>query len=63
MSKVDDLISYIHQEKKEIGDIIEDRSLNGIPFGPYLDDYNEYSDIEKVLAKYKNTKLKKKRRK
>lgn len=53
----DNIVDTIKQERKSIGDIIDDRSLNCIPFYSYTKEYEKLTKLidfcEKLKEEYK----------
>lgn len=43
------LVSDIKAEKRLIGDIIDDRSMNHIPFMPYVGEYKKLDVVQKYI--------------
>lgn len=46
---VDDILSQISYQKRSIGDIIDDRSLNRIPLYAYTVEYAKWDAVEKMI--------------
>lgn len=53
MAVVDNYLKQIAMEKRNIGEIIDDRSLNNIPLSEYTKQYQELEAIETMLTNYK----------
>jgi hypothetical protein len=49
MSCIERYLKEIASEKKMIGEIIDDRSMNSIPLGAYAQEYKQLERIEQVL--------------
>lgn len=54
MRNIDELISEFEYELKSIGNIIDDRSMNSIPFNAYINEYNEGEKTLDMLKAYKD---------
>ena len=48
---VDDILNQISYEKRSMGYIIDDRSMNHIPFLPYVAEYAKWDAVEKMIRK------------
>ncbi|MEG1725967.1 MAG: hypothetical protein RR313_11285 [Anaerovoracaceae bacterium] len=46
---INTILEQIHYEKKSIGDIIDDRSYNRIPFNAYVIEYAKLDAIEEMI--------------
>jgi hypothetical protein len=49
MSKIDEIIEKLKYERRANGEIIDDRSMNKIPFSTYTKEYKELDRIIDVL--------------
>jgi len=46
---VDEILNQISYEKRSIGDIIDDRSMNRIPLHAYAVEYAKWDAVEKMI--------------
>lgn len=44
------LVHEIEMEKRLIGDIIDDRSMNHIPFMPYVGEYKKLNQLQEYIT-------------
>jgi hypothetical protein len=49
MGNIDKLIKKLKSDKRMIGEIIDDRSMNSIPFGAYTKQYKELERLIEIL--------------
>jgi hypothetical protein len=49
MKKIDEIIENLKYERRTNGEIIDDRSMNRIPFQPYVKQYEELDRIIEIL--------------